>query len=165
MPVDYHAKFQKRIATDPTKMQQSNYQSGLPQASWAKERTGAQGPINLDMSRLPMLITRELHDIAMRPSLIQASKLLLDSRVQDAVASKMGTEYRDMFKQYLIGVANRQNYLTTHPSLRQLNAGAVAEESGDGIGWVQSWDGLEACTNGVHLDNARDRAGVYAPVL
>ena len=116
MPIDYHAKFGKQVGTDLDTLAQSNYQSALPQASWAKERTNTHGPINLDMSRLPMLITRELHDIAMRPSLIQASKLLLDSRVQDAVSSKMGTEYSRMLQQYLVGVANRQNYLTTHPA-------------------------------------------------
>ena len=116
MPVDYHPKFKRGQRMDVDGLMQSNYHSALPQASWAKERTGASGPLNLDMSRLPMLITRELHDIAMRPSLIQASKLLLDSRVQDAVASKMGSEYTNMFRQYLTGVANRQNYLTTHPA-------------------------------------------------
>jgi len=114
MPIDYHSKFKGGPRLDIDKLTQSNYQSALPQASWAKERTGASGPINLDMSRLPMLITRELHDIAMRPALIQASKLLMDRRVQDALASKMGMEYRDLVTPYLRGVANRQNYLTTH---------------------------------------------------
>jgi hypothetical protein len=116
MPVDAHPVFKRgKIDIDTSQMGQSNYQSALPQASWAQTRTGATYPINLDMSRLPMLITRELHDIAMRPSLIQASKLLMDSRVQDAVAGKMGMEYRDLMRPYLIGLANRHNYLTTHP--------------------------------------------------
>ena len=113
MPVDYHPRFKGGAKLD-IGLSQSNYQSALPQASWAKARTGAQGPVNLDMSRLPMLITRELHDIAMRPALIQASKLLMDRRVQDALALKMGMEYRDLVRPYLQGVANRQNYLTTH---------------------------------------------------
>ena len=113
MPVDYHPKFKMKPKLD-IGLTQSNYQSALPQASWAKERTGAVGPVNLDMSRLPMLITRELHDIAMRPSLIQASKLLMDRRVQNALDLKMGMEYKDLIEPYLRGVANRQNYLTTH---------------------------------------------------
>lgn len=114
-PIDYHPNVHFKPLGDEKGLVQSNWQSSLPNASWAQTRTGYSGPINLTLNRMPMLIRRELWDIEMREPLINASKILLDSRIQDEVYRRMGKEYSDLFKPYLVGLANRANYMTAHP--------------------------------------------------
>jgi hypothetical protein len=51
-----------------------------------------------------------LHDIAMRPSIINASKIFYDKDVRAAITKHYGAEYREMLVPYLKDVANSANF-------------------------------------------------------
>jgi hypothetical protein len=115
---DFHPTFHdgvnKDLAGKGDSLLGSNFISGLPTNSWARDRTGYVAPLALDLKSVPFLIRQQLHDIAMRPALINASKIFFDKRITSAISLHVGTEYADMLKSYVRDVANNRDYLTAN---------------------------------------------------
>jgi hypothetical protein len=79
-------------------------------AGYTKGRTGYTAPLALDLDALPGRMASMIHDVAMRPSVINAAKVMYDKDIRTKIAAHYGTEYRDLMVPYLRDVANSANY-------------------------------------------------------
>ncbi len=64
-----------------------------------------------DLDMLPARAKKMIHDVAMRPAVINASKIFYDKDVRGAIFKHFGAEWRDMLVPYLVDVANSANYM------------------------------------------------------
>lgn len=107
-PIIYHTEMEgtsrKLMGKDP--LAEEGYVHALPSAGYTKSRTGYTAPVALDMDAIPGRIAGMLHDIAMRPSIVNASKVMFDHDIRSAIRKHYGDEYRDLLIPYLRGVAN-----------------------------------------------------------
>lgn len=91
-------------------------QEGFVRASvpngYTKDVTGAIYPLALDLDMLPYRMGQMIHDVEMRPAVVNASKIFYDKEIRQAIANRIGTEWRDMLVPYLVDVANVANYTT-----------------------------------------------------
>jgi Large polyvalent protein associated domain 22 len=88
----------------------SGYSTGFaPDATYKIERTDYQAPLAMTMDALPGAIRQQLRDAALRPALANASKILRDPGVRDAIKERYGSEYHDMLKEYLRRLAGTEN--------------------------------------------------------
>lgn len=90
---------------------QENFVSAMPAAGHTKKRTGAIYPIALEPDMMNAQMSQMLHDIGMRPAIINASKVFMNKEVQSAIRAHFGDAWRHELKDYLVGVANSQNYM------------------------------------------------------
>jgi hypothetical protein len=79
-------------------------------ASYTKARTGYIAPLDLSLDQVPSRLTQEIHDISFHEPVVQASKLLYDSRFLNAVTKYYGRTFSDMFQPWLKDIANAKNY-------------------------------------------------------
>lgn len=91
-------------------LEQENYVRATTPAGYTKQRTGYAAPLSLDLDMMPVRMRQMLHDIAFRPSVIQAGKIFYDKDVRAAITKHYGTEYTKMLVPYLRDVANAANY-------------------------------------------------------
>jgi hypothetical protein len=153
-PVIYHPEFEgeskKMMGKDP--LEQDGYNSTTTPAGYMKSRTGYVAPISLDLDMLPGRVSQMLHDIALRPAVLNASKIFYDPTIRSAMFKHYGGEYRDLLIPYLRDVANAANYMSrpqkmmaqTSEFIRQnmittlvgLNPGTVLKHGP--TAWVQS---------------------------
>jgi hypothetical protein len=113
-PVIYHSemegKSKKLMGRDP--LEEEGFVRATTPAGYTKSRTGYTAPVALDMDQMPGRISQMLHDIALRPAIINASKVFFDHDVRSAVRKHYGDEYRDLMIPYLKGVANSANEMS-----------------------------------------------------
>lgn len=111
-PVIYHPVWEGRSKKLMGKdaLEQDNYVRATTPRGYTKQRTGYAAPISLDLDVGPARMRQMLHDIAMRPSVIQASKIFYDKAIRDAITKHYGLEYRELLIPYLRDVANAGNY-------------------------------------------------------
>ena len=83
----------------------------MPAAGYTKKRTGAIYPIALEPDMMNAQMSQMIHDISMRPAIINASKVFMNKEVQSAIRAHFGDAWRHELKDYLVGVANSQNYM------------------------------------------------------
>lgn len=111
-PIIYHPEFEgtskKLMGGDA--LEQSNYNRASTPQGYTKARTGYSAPIALDMDMMPVRLRQMLHDIAMRPSVINASKIFYDKDVRSAMTKHYGREYTQLMVPYLRDVANAANF-------------------------------------------------------
>lgn len=111
-PVIYHSemegKSKKLMGKDP--LEQENYVRATTPAGYTKTRTGYAAPMALELDAMPGRIGQMLHDIALRPAVLNAAKIFYDHDVRSAIRAHFGAEYRDELVPYLRGVANASNY-------------------------------------------------------
>jgi hypothetical protein len=88
---------------------ENNYTAATPPASYTKRVTGAVYPLELNIDALPNRLMQEIHDISMRPALIDAAKVFLDTGVRNTISAHFGPEMADLLKPYLRDLANRAN--------------------------------------------------------
>lgn len=98
----------KQIGTDP--LEGPGYVRATVPAGYTKKRTGAVYPLALDLDMMPVQMRQMIHDIAMRPSVINASKIFYDKEVRSAIARHYGQEYRELLVPYIRDVANAGNF-------------------------------------------------------
>ena len=111
-PVIYHPEFEgtsKRMLGKDA-LEGEGYQRATPPSGYTKERTGYSAPMSFELDMLSGRIGQELHDLAMRPAVINVSKVFLDHDVRAAIMKHYGTETRDLLVPYLRDVANSANY-------------------------------------------------------
>lgn len=112
---DWHPRFKApRVGGDGSLFHQG-FTSATAMPGWTMTRTGYVAAQRLDLSNLANLMGQHLHDTAMRPAIINASKVLMDEKVQNAIKLYAGDQYAGLMKPYLEGLANRTNYASTHP--------------------------------------------------
>lgn len=111
-PVIYHAEMEGKSKTlmgrDP--LEQENFVRATTPAGYTKTRTGYAAPMALELDAMPGRIGQMLHDIALRPAVLNAAKVFYDHDVRSAIRAHFGAEYRDELVPYLRGVANASNY-------------------------------------------------------
>lgn len=76
---------------------------------YAHERTGAYAPLELRLDPMTNRIGQIIHDITMRPAVLNAAKLFYDGDIRTAIKRYYGEEYRDLLIPYLRDVANVSN--------------------------------------------------------
>lgn len=112
-PIIYHPEFEgpskKLMGKDA--LEGDGYVRATVANSYTKARTGYAGPMALDLDMMPARMKQMIHDISMRPSIINASKIFYDKDVRSAIFTRFGGEWRDMLVPYLVDVANAANYV------------------------------------------------------
>lgn len=111
-PLIKHPTFEgkSRKLMGPDALEQNNYNRATTPQGYTKDRTGAIYPLALDIDMMPVRMRQMLHDIAMRPAVVNASKIFYDADVRSAIAKHYGAEYRELLIPYLRDVANAANY-------------------------------------------------------
>ena len=71
-------------------LEQNNYIRATTPAGYTKQRTGYAAPMALDLDMMPVRMRQMLHDIAFRPSVIQAGKIFYDKDVRAAITKHYG---------------------------------------------------------------------------
>lgn len=107
---DYEGTSKKLMGRDP--LEENNYVRATTPAGYTKARTGYAAPLSLELDQLPGRLSSMLHDIAMRPAVLNAAKLFYDHDVRRTIAGHYGSEYRDLLIPYLHDVANSANYMS-----------------------------------------------------
>lgn len=112
-PIIWHPEFEgpSRKLMGKDALEQDGFVRATVANGYTKQRTGYAGPMALDLDMLPARMKQMVHDIAMRPAVINASKIFYDKDVRGAIAKHFGNEWRDMLVPYLVDVANAANYL------------------------------------------------------
>jgi len=105
---------------------EENYVHALPSAGYTKTRTGYRAPMALDMDAIPGRIAGMLHDVAMRPSIVNASKVFYDHDIRSAVRKHYGDEYRHL----LIRISAEWRITRTNRARLSGRLGKLASSSG-----------------------------------
>ena len=95
----------------PNALEEQNYVRATTPAGFTKSRTGYVAPLALDLDAMPGRISQMLHDIGLRPAVLNASKVFYDKDIRSVVRKFYGEEYRETLIPYLRGVANASNYM------------------------------------------------------
>ena len=90
---------------------QENWVNTLPAAGHTKLRTGAIYPLATDLDFMIGHMNQMLFDNAMRPAIIQASKVFHDTSIKNAIYKYFGQAWEGELHDYIVGVANSQNYM------------------------------------------------------
>jgi hypothetical protein len=112
-PIINHPEFEgkSKKLMGPNALEGEGFVRATTPSGYTKGRTGYAGPMALDLDALPGRMTQMLHDIAMRPAVINASKMFYDKDFRGAISKYYNTEARDMLIPYLKSVANSANYI------------------------------------------------------
>lgn len=112
-PVIYHSEFEgaSRRMMGKDALEQEGFVRATTGNGYTQKRTGYSAPMALDLDMLPARMKQMVHDVAMRPSVINASKIFYDKDIRAAIGKHFGNEWRDMLVPYLVDVANSANYM------------------------------------------------------
>ena len=112
-PVIFHPEMEgaSKKLMGPNALEEQNYVRATTPAGYTKSRTGYVAPLALDLDAMPGRISQMLHDIGLRPAVLNASKVFYDKDIRSAVRKFYGEEYRETLIPYLRGVANASNYM------------------------------------------------------
>ncbi len=92
-------------------LEQDGFVRATTANGYTKSRTGVAYPLALDLDMLAPRMRQMIHDVAMRPSVINASKIFYDKDIRSTIFTRFGAEWRDMLAPYLVDVANNANYV------------------------------------------------------
>lgn len=93
-------------------MDQSGYYKPSTATGYTKTRTGYVAPILLNFDAVPYKMGEILNDIAMRPAVVQISRIISDSRFDAAFRKYWGKEYFSMLEPWLRDAAGQKRYKT-----------------------------------------------------
>lgn len=85
------------------------YRATTPQG-YAKERTGYIAPIELNLDVVPVRMQQMLHDIAMRPAVIQLSKFFYDPKFKSEMIKHFGEHQAEQMIPFLRDIANASDF-------------------------------------------------------
>lgn len=88
----------------------SKYRVATPPNGSIKQRTEFRGPLNLDHATLHRELESVIHDLAFRRPLIQATKVLRQPGVRNAIRESLGPEYLASFNDWFQRVARSSSY-------------------------------------------------------
>jgi hypothetical protein len=115
-PIIHHEIFANSTTKAPEQLMHPEYYKATTPAGYTKSRTGDVRPLSLSIDNMPGRINQMLHDIALRPAVINASKIFYDNSILDAIKFNYGPEYARELKPYLSAVANSANMRTDAPT-------------------------------------------------
>lgn len=111
-PIIYHPEFEgaskKLMGGDA--LEEANFHRATTPAGYTKARTAYTAPMSLDLDMLPVRMRQMLHDIALRPAVINAGKIFYDKDVRAAIQKHYGNEFKELLIPYLKDVANSANF-------------------------------------------------------
>ncbi len=107
---EFESKGTSRKALGGNGLEEEGFIRATTANGYTKARTGAMYPLALDLDMMPYRIGQMIHDIEMRPAVINASKIFYDNDVRTAIATRFGNEWRDLLVPYLRDVTNASNY-------------------------------------------------------
>lgn len=111
-PLIAHPVFESRFhRTDPNALFDNHYTRASTPAGYMEQRTGAVYPLSLSLDSMPGRIAQMIHDVALRPAVVQASKVFYNPKMKAAIRTHYGKEYSDMLEPYLRDIANSRNYM------------------------------------------------------
>lgn len=110
-PIIYHPAFEgsSRKMMGSTGLVQEGFESAATPAGYTKSRTAYTAPLAMTLDQMPNRFSQMIHDTALRPAVVNASKVFKDPDIRAAVATHYGVEYRDMLTPWLRGIANASN--------------------------------------------------------
>lgn len=85
------------------------YRATTPQG-YTEQRTGYIAPVELDLDIVPIRMKQMLHDIAMRPAVIQLSKVFYNDRFKRAMINHLGEHQAEAMIPFLRDIANAANF-------------------------------------------------------
>lgn len=85
------------------------YRATTPQG-YTKQRTGYIAPVELNLDIVPTRMKQMLHDIAMRPAILQISKFFYDNRFERAMTAYYGAHQAKEMIPFLKDIANAPNF-------------------------------------------------------
>lgn len=101
-------KSKKLMGPNPLE-EEGFYRATTPQG-YTKQRTGYIAPVELSLDIVPQRMKQMLHDIAMRPAILQMSKFFYDSRFQRAMNNYYGSHQAQSMIPFLQDIANAPNF-------------------------------------------------------
>jgi len=109
--IDYSSYFPGRAAISGKGLLEGiGFRGSLtPLANYAKERTGKIAPIQISLDAIPHKMREMIHDIALRPALLQAAKIFTDPEWQQTMINYYGKRYNDQMIPWLKDIANYYN--------------------------------------------------------
>ena len=96
--------------------QEGYYRATTPQG-YAKGRTGYVAPIELNLDVVPERMKQMLHDIAMRPAVIQIGKIFYDPAFKRAMIKHVGQHRAEEMIPFLRDIANASNFQSLSASM------------------------------------------------
>lgn len=85
------------------------YRATTPQG-YAQQRTGYIAPVDLSLDIVPQRMKQMIHDIAMRPAVLQMSKFFYDNRFQRSMNNYYGMHQAQSLIPFLQDIANAPNF-------------------------------------------------------
>lgn len=111
-PLIRHPTYGEDVKLYKTGLEGEGYVRATTPAGYTKARTGATYPLSLDLDSFPNQLKQMIHDISLRPAVVNAGKILYDKGLHAEMVKHLGKEYADMFIPWLRDVANTQNYIS-----------------------------------------------------
>ncbi len=111
-PVDYdqYLPGKSKAMLGENALERDGYYRATPAQGYTKGRTKYTAPTALDLDIVPIRMGQMIHDIAVRPAIIQMSKIIYDKDFQRAIIAHYGKAPMDEMKSFVQDLANRRNF-------------------------------------------------------
>lgn len=94
----------------PNALEQEGFYRATTPQGYTKTRTGYAAPVELNLDVVPMRMRQMLHDIAMRPAVLQLSKIFYNPKFERAMISYYGKHQAKEMIPFLHDIANSANF-------------------------------------------------------
>ncbi len=108
----------KRLMGPNPLEEEGMYKATTPQG-YTKDVTGYIAPVELNLDIVPQRMKQMLHDIAMRPAVLQMSKFFYDNRFERAMTAHYGVHQAKEMIPFLRDIANAPNFKSMSEQLGQ----------------------------------------------
>lgn len=113
-PVLYDSRYSKQAEMQLGSIEGELLEKGYQKATTYKGHTKSRvqqfaAPMNLDFAMFPNHLNSVLKDLSHRKWLINMNKIISNQEFINKINSQMGTEYRDLFKEWIKRVINEKN--------------------------------------------------------
>jgi hypothetical protein len=88
---------------------EGHFRATTPQG-WFKERTGYVAPVELNLDVIPQRMKQMIHDIAMRPAVLQMAKIFYNPKFEQAMTAHYGPHQAKEMIPFLRDIANSPNF-------------------------------------------------------
>jgi Large polyvalent protein associated domain 22 len=94
----------------PNALEQDGYYRATTPQGYTKGRTGYIAPIELNLDIVPTRMRQMIHDVAMRPAIIQLSKFFYDPEFKRSIINYYGDHQAEQMVPFLRDIANSPNF-------------------------------------------------------
>jgi len=117
----YHPLIEDKLYVKPTERRPQDedlftkgYTRASTPAGYSKSRTGVEYPLSLELDEVPGRFYHEIHDIAFREAVINASKIIYEPKFRNQMRASYGKEFEGLFIPWLQDIANSANVTTVN---------------------------------------------------